>query len=100
MEKVIGITRGKYMDTEIDTILIHFSDTKKASYVSEYDVPPKFPYMVFMSTKPDKRFPSWIEIVNPKAILTIDNPPLPDLGDIEYQGEQYTIENLIKKLIG
>lgn len=99
MQRVIGITKDKYIDTDLDTLLIHFSDTKQESYVYEYDVPEEFPYIIFLSKKANAKFPSWIEIVNPKVILEIDNVPLHDLGELEYNGNIYTIKELICKLI-
>lgn len=57
------------------------------------------PYIIFLSKKANAKFPSWIEIVNPKVVLEIDNAPLPDLGELEYNGNTYTIKKLIKKLI-
>ena len=49
MQRVIGITKDKYIDTDLDTLLIHFSDTKQESYVYEYDVPEEFPYIIFQT---------------------------------------------------
>ena len=99
MEKVIGITEGKYMDTHIDTILILFSDTKQESFVSEYPVPKDMPYILLFSQKEDSDFPSWIEVVNPKGVLDTKNPYLPDLNEFEYNRKRCTLLKLIHEII-
>lgn len=99
MEEVINITKEKYMDTDMDTLLISFSDTKEESFVSEYPVPDKMPYMIMYSKAKGSDFPSWIEIVNPQGLLETEKAYIPDdVGKIEYGGNQYTLLELVRKL--
>ena len=96
--KVIGVVEDKYMGTEIDSLYIHFDDTKTECLVDEFDVPLEYDYMVYYTTKVGHTMPSWVEIVDPAEVIRLDNPPLPDWGPIQYNGEKMTLHELIKKI--
>lgn len=98
MGEVINITKEKYMDTDMDTLLIGFSDTKEESFVNEYPVPEEMPYMIVYSKVPEKEMPSWIEVVNPQGMLETEDAYVPDIGTLKYNGEAYTLLELVRLL--
>lgn len=98
-EKVTGVVKEKYLDTEMDSLTVHFGSTKLESFVSEFPVPEEHPYMVFLSSRDENSFPAWVDIVNPGALSKIENPPLPDLGEF-YYGEKLTDLRGLLRLIG
>lgn len=90
-----NIVKEKYCDTDINSLVFHFDDTKEESFVSEFDVPEEMPYMVLLSKRPDLEYPSWIEIVNPEALNNVEEVLLPDLGLIDVSGRLVTLKELI-----
>lgn len=93
------ITEEKYMDTDIDSLVLHFDDTKEESVVKEFDIPDEYKYMVFISEKKKSKRMNWIEIVNPSEILSLNNPVLPDLEKINYNKKDYELLELIKHIL-
>lgn len=98
MGEIINITKEKYMDTDINTLLIGFSNTKGESFVSEYPVPEEMPYMIMYSKVPGRKMPSWIEVINPQGMLETEDAYVPDIGTLKYNGETYTLLELIHLL--
>ena len=92
-----NIVKEKYFETDMDSLVFHFDDTKEEDFVKEFEVPEEMPYMVFVSTKADSEYPSWIEVVNPAAVLETDNAILPDIGLIGIDDTKVSFKELIEK---
>lgn len=98
MGKIVNITKEKYMDTDIDALLIEFSNTKEESFVNEYPVPEEMPYMIIYSKVPGRKMPSWIEVINSQGMLETNDAYIPAIGTLKYNDEAYTLLELVRLL--
>ncbi len=99
MEKTLtGVTWDKYLDTDIDTILLHFDKTKEINYVDEFEVPEDEKHMVFYSETEDSSKLVWVEIVDPQAVYESENPTLPDIT-VKIKDKTYSLKELIDLLV-
>lgn len=97
--RVIQVVKEKYLDTDIDSLVLHFGDTNESCLVSDYPIPDEEPYRVLVSKNGNAKQISWIEVVNPQGVLSSRSPVLPELGEIEYKGESSGLIEVLQELM-
>ncbi len=99
MEKTLtGVSWDKYLGTDIDTVLLHFDQTKEKNLVSEFEVPENEKHMVFYSETEDKEKLVWVEIINPKSVYEREKATLPDII-VKIKDNKYTLKEIIDLLV-
>ena len=99
MEKTLtGVSWDKYLGTDIDTVLLHFDQTKEKNLVDEFEVPENEKHMVFYSETEDKKKLIWVEIINPKSIYERDKATLPDIT-VKIKDKKYSMKEIIDLLV-
>ena len=96
-----NIIFSKYLDTDIDSICIHFSRSKEGFLINEYVLPESYKYIAFVGTRKKEKVVDFIEVANLeglKKVIEIDNKCLPDLM-FEFKHERITLINFFKKYI-
>ena len=59
-----NIIFSKYLDTDIDSVCVHFARNNEATLVGEYELPDSYKYIVFVGARKDETFPDFIEVAN------------------------------------
>jgi hypothetical protein len=99
MEKELkNVVWDKYMDSDIDSILLFFEDHTDNSVCGEFEVPEGEMHMVFYSERKDNGVWNWVEIVNPQEVAKQKNVTLPDIL-VKVEGNVYGLKELIEKLV-
>lgn len=99
MEKTLtGFSWGKYLGTDIDTILLHFDQTKEKNLVDEFEVPENEKHMVFYSKTEDEKKLAWIEIVNPQSVYEQEKATLPEIT-VKIKNRKYALKEIIDLLV-
>jgi hypothetical protein len=99
MEKELkNVVWEKYMDSDIDSVVLFFEARTDNSVVGEFDVPDEEMHMVFYSQRKDNGMWNWVEIVNPQEVAKQKNVTLPNIS-VKVEGNVYGLKELIEKLV-
>ena len=95
--ELMSVSKDKYMDTDIDSLLLRFDNSDEKTFVSEYEVPDENKYIVMLSERDNLNYPVCIEIINPSEVS--ESSPLPDIGKIMFKDKIMSLREVIKELI-